>query len=99
MAAVPKWMPVFTVARARDTVEGAHPDAKRKAKASEVREHWTRIGTAFENPLGGFTVHLTAFPLNGTLVIRPPEAGEHLDPTTKRMRPCRNTGVTTGETW
>jgi hypothetical protein len=81
-----KWMPVFTVTRAPKTVHGAHPDVadpNRKATAQEPQEDWQRIGTAFANPLGGFTIRLTAFPLNGTLVVRPPKDDEHIDPTQK----------------
>ena len=81
-----KWMPVFTVTRAPKVVYGAHPsvaEIPRKANVTEPQEHWQRIGTAFANSLGGFTIRLTAFPTNGTLVVRPPKADEQMDPTQK----------------
>ncbi len=84
--AADKWMPVFTVTRAPKVAYGAHPsvaDPTRRAKVTEPQENWQRIGTAFANSLGGFTIRLTAFPLNGTLVVRPPKADEQMDPTQK----------------
>jgi hypothetical protein len=86
MATADKWMPVFTVNRTPRVAHGAHPDVadpKRRSKAAESQDYWQRIGTAFANSKGGFTIRLTAFPLNGTLVVRPPEVHERIDPTMK----------------
>jgi len=80
------WMPVFSVMHAVKTVHAAHPDVadpKRRERQTDSQDYWQRIGTAFTNPTGGFTIRLTAFPINGVLVVRPPEAHERMNPTMK----------------
>jgi hypothetical protein len=81
-----QWMPVFSVLRSPKVVYAAHPDvkdAKRREHKLDLQDYWQRVGTAFHNPNGGFTIRLTAIPLDGTLVVRPPEAHERLDPRSK----------------
>lgn len=39
------------------------------------KSYWDRIGSAWENADGnGYTIRLTAIPLNGEIVIRKPKA-------------------------
>jgi len=77
-----KWMPVFTVIEARQSVQAAHPDSKhkivieRETKSQEVEQ---RIGTAFVQLDGSYIVQLTALPVSGRLLIRPPRDGEYRD--------------------
>jgi hypothetical protein len=77
-----KWMPVFSVLRSPKVVHAAHPDvtdAKRREQKSDLQDYWQRVGTALANVHGGFTIRLTALPLDGTLVVRPAEAHERFD--------------------
>jgi hypothetical protein len=82
----PKWMPVFVVlpatAQAFATVN--EEDSSRRVHTNITRpgkDFWQRVGTAYLQPDGSLSVQLTAMPVNGKLVIRPPHAGENLDPT------------------
>lgn len=81
------WMPVFIVIEAQRTVHAS-------ISCEEVDEHtkitveghdfWQRIGTAVARSDGGFTINLNALPINGKLVVRPPQPGEYPDPTASR---------------
>jgi hypothetical protein len=78
-----KWMPVFSVLRSPKVVHAAHPDVKdpkRREHKSDLQDHWQRVGTAIANAHGGFTIRLTALPLDGMLVVRPAEPHEWFDP-------------------
>jgi hypothetical protein len=45
----------------------------RMKEGKEVEEPWTRIGAAFPLKDGsGFSIKLSALPLNGTIIIKPP---------------------------
>lgn len=62
----PSYLNVFTV----EAFESQGKTAKR----------WTRIGVAFPHKEGtGFSVELRAFPIDGKLVILPPEVTEGAD--------------------
>lgn len=37
---------------------------------------WTRIGAAWKNSKGGFSIKLNALPLDGSLVLLPPKKGD-----------------------
>lgn len=77
-------MPVFCVIPAMKTAYAAHSDVKvvtQPPHEKETQDYWQRIGTAVANSQGGFTIQLNAIPLNGVLVMRPPELNEQMDPT------------------
>ena len=48
---------------------------------SVPHDYWQRVGTALARSDGGFDIHLSAVPINGRLVIRPPKEHELIDPT------------------
>jgi hypothetical protein len=78
-----EWMPVFMVLPAKSEVaatagEGTHVDV---IATKTGRDYWQRIGTARTHKDGSIWVRLDAAPINGRLVIRPPQAGEVYDPT------------------
>lgn len=80
------WMPVFVVTRARVTMNAAHPSVEYKLPKEPSREGQDfeqRIGTALRLKDGSLEVQLTAVPVDGRLLIRPPLAGEYQDPTRK----------------
>ena len=86
MSAEASWMPVFVVIEARKAVHAAHPNHKRKvgpAKGAPSQDFEQRIGTAHRQEDGSYVVKLTAVPVTGRLIIRPPREGEHLDPTSR----------------
>ena len=85
----PSWMPVFTVLEARRVVHVALRKNGGRSRAKTIvegKDFWQRIGTAVERPDGGFTIALTAIPIDGKLVVRPPKLGEQRDPTTKTAK-------------
>ena len=79
-----EWMPVFVVVPATrelsmsDTERVVHTAPK---TVQSGQDHWQRVGTARRRSDGGFDLSLTAIPVNGRLVMRPPEANESFDPT------------------
>ncbi len=80
------WMPVFIVTPASHHVTATVHRGREKPSASvehvrRGKDHWQRIGTALVAEDGSLTVQLNAIPIAGKLVIRPPQAGEHQDPT------------------
>ena len=78
------WMPVFVVTPARLTMSAAHPSHKYKLPKESAREGQDfeqRIGTALRQKDGSLAVQLTALPVDGRLLIRPPRDGECQDPT------------------
>lgn len=80
----PDWMPVFVVLPAtREVTVTADEDqgVKRSKRTKIGQDYWQRIGTAYVRQDGTIYVHLAAVPVNGSLVIRPPKAGERVDPT------------------
>lgn len=42
----------------------------------EARSYWTKIGVAFENKDGSYSLHLAAIPVNGKLQMRDPPPPE-----------------------
>jgi hypothetical protein len=77
-------MPVFVVVRARRAHAAAHPDQRGTipgAAAVEGEDFYQRVGTAVRTPEGGYRIDLTALPVGGALLMRPPRPGESLDPT------------------
>lgn len=44
-------------------------------QVQEVKDasYWVRIGAAWKNKKGGYQLKLTAFPVNGELVLLPPK--------------------------
>lgn len=80
------WMPVFVVTRARLSMHAAHPSCAEKPPKearAEGRDFEQRIGTALRLKDGSLAVQLTAVPVDGRLLIRPPRDGEYQDPTCK----------------
>jgi hypothetical protein len=78
------WMPVFIVVEAARTVHASVPPQATDPHQTVTvhgQDFWQRVGTAYPRPDGGFTIQLTAIPINGKLVVRPPKAGEHRDVT------------------
>ena len=71
-----EWMPVFAAAGRRGRFDELTPDD----------EDLQRIGTAWRNDDGSYLVSLTAVPLNGELLIRPPRLGEAIYPPHGRER-------------
>ena len=51
--------------------------------SGEARNHWTRIGAAFENRDQSVTVLLNALPVNARIVLRVPDedTGRFAEPT------------------
>ena len=45
----------------------------RSDKQGESRSFWTKVGVAFENRDGSFSLELNAFPVNGRLQMRDPK--------------------------
>jgi len=78
-----KWMPVFVVVPATTEliVSDADEPYVAEPKVSRCEDFWQRIGTAYLREDGGWAIHLTAIPIDGKLIIRPPKADERLDPT------------------
>jgi hypothetical protein len=72
-------MPVFSVTEYPKTVsaELRADGTVHKHKVTGRDATWSRVGTAYARSDGGFTIRLTAIPLNGTLVMRPPLPDEH----------------------
>lgn len=70
-----------------ETSERASERTKRKMKVvwmvedvpasanREARSYWTRVGAAFENRDGSFSIELAALPLTGRLQLREPSVG------------------------
>jgi hypothetical protein len=44
--------------------------------AREAKSYWTRIGVAFENRDGSWTLEMSAIPMNGRLHMRDPQPRE-----------------------
>jgi len=87
MSSEPRWMPVFVAVEAIPQPQfAAHPSHQGTTRVREsepdVRseEFTQRIGTAFALEDGSFVIQLTAFPVNGRLLMRPPLPGEYIDP-------------------
>ena len=77
-------MPVFIVVPAtRELTTSLTDDAVSYADEpkSVPQDYWQRVGTARARSDGGFNIDLTAIPINGRLVIRPPKEHESIDPT------------------
>jgi len=84
MSPPPDWMPVFVVVAARRSYVAADPkspQAGAQGTTAHGQDVLQRIGTAVRRPDGGYSIELTALPVNGRLLMRPPQPGELLDPT------------------
>ena len=77
-------MPVFIVLPATReltvSITGEAAYAAEQPK-SAPHDYWQRVGTARARADGGFDIQLNAIPINGRLVIRPPQEHESIDPT------------------
>jgi hypothetical protein len=85
----PEWMPVFALIERRGSgMQAAHPDHKQPLpdNASRVEDVVHRIGTARRDADGSYVVTLTALPINGQLLLRPPRSGEYPEVTQKDRR-------------
>jgi hypothetical protein len=84
-----QWMPAFIVfpatreLAASDTDEAVYTAEQPR---SVPHDYWQRVGTAHARSDGGFDIHLTAIPVNGRLIIRPPKEHESIDPTVVTSR-------------
>jgi hypothetical protein len=86
--AAPIWMPVFAVPEATETPPqvAAHPShpgsLKAEAEVASRRDApGPRIGTALRQDDGSYRIQLTALPLNGMLILRPPGPEDGLHPS------------------
>ncbi|MEQ1902671.1 MAG: hypothetical protein ABL888_00630 [Pirellulaceae bacterium] len=48
-------------------------------ESNNGKSYWTRIGAAWSNKDGGFSIQLDSIPLDGRIVCRPPKDGESDD--------------------
>ena len=64
------------------TGTGDGPGRKPAYHAYQVRDgsngksYWNRVGAAWPNRAGGFTLQLESIPLDGRIVLQPPKASE-----------------------
>jgi hypothetical protein len=86
-AAAPIWMPVFAVPDATEAPPqvAAHPSPpgslRAEAETAPRRDApGPRIGTALRHADGSYRIQLTALPLNGMLILRPPGPEDGLHP-------------------
>ncbi len=47
-----------------------------RTRGDNKKAFWARIGSAWTNRDGSFTLRLDALPMNGEIVVRPRKAGE-----------------------
>lgn len=84
-----KWMPVFVVFGATRELVASDTDeavCAEEQPSTSSNDYWQRVGTARARADGGFDIQLTAVPLNGRLVIRPPKEHESIDPTVVTLK-------------
>ena len=86
MAEDSKWMPVFVLVTRHDAVHAAHPDHKGALPKGDAEDLLQRAGTAWREADGSYLIELTALPLNGRLLMRPPRQGESPDSATRERR-------------
>lgn len=77
------WMPVFVLVERSRSVYAAHPDHKESLPQGHVEDVVQRIGTARREEDGSYIIQLTALPLNGQLLMRPPRSGEYPESITR----------------
>jgi hypothetical protein len=73
---MPDWMPVFLLVDRIESHHAAHPDHREpisKESGAPHEEALPRVGTAVGQPDGSYIVELTALPVKGRLLMRPPE--------------------------
>ena len=49
------------------------------------KSYWTKVGVAFENRDGSWSLHLAAVPVNGKLQMRDPQTDEEKEAFRERM--------------
>ncbi len=81
-----EWMPVFILVERRQTVHAAHPDHKVPLPQGRAEDVLQRIGTAWREKDGSYLIQLTALPMHGDLLMRPPRSGECPTSTFKEER-------------
>lgn len=77
-------MPVFVISRVTHDVAGTATESvvSSEGEAGVVSgDHWQRVGTAYGRADGGWNVHLSALPVHGRLVLRPPTGDDLLHAT------------------
>jgi hypothetical protein len=80
-----EWMPVFVVVGRRRSAPGID-DESAPMHDEDTPDEVQRIGTAWRNDDGSYLVSLSALPVNGELLIRPPRLGDALYPAHGRER-------------
>jgi len=86
MSEKPGWMPVFVLVARHEALHAAHPDHKAALPKGDSEDLLQRVGTAWSAEDGSYLIELTALPLNGKLLMRPPRRGESSEPTQKERR-------------
>ena len=82
----PDWMPVFVLIERRRGAQAAHPDHKAPLPPAYAEDVVQRAGTARRDADGTYIINLTALPVSGQLLMRPPRPDETPDATRKKER-------------
>ncbi len=82
----PDWMPVFVLIERRRGAQAAHPDQKAPLPPAYAEDVVQRVGTARRDEDGAYIINLTALPVNGQLLMRPPRPDENPDATRREER-------------
>jgi hypothetical protein len=79
-----KWLPVFTVIESKKKRFASYSGQESlmgQKEERDIEDYELRIGTAIDQNDGSYKINLVAFPVNGTLIMRPPNRDEHQDIT------------------
>jgi hypothetical protein len=82
----PDWMPVFVLVERRRRAHAAHPDHKAPFPPDRAEDVVQRVGTAWRDADGNYSINLIALPVNGQLLMRPPKPDESPDTARKEER-------------
>ena len=82
----PDWMPVFVLIERRQDAHAAHPDHYASLPPAYAEDVVQRVGTARRDTDGSYIINLTALPVNGQLLMRPPRPDESPDATRREER-------------
>lgn len=63
-----------------------------RGEADNAKSFWTRVGVAFENRDGSYSLILSAFPVNGRLQMRDPSPPREDGDDRKRAPEARDNG-------